>query len=313
MLEEEEAIEAPPKSPSAIEEEVAVAPKQARLKGFAKMVTGNKRTAFGFAILFVLLVMAFIGPLLAPFDPSLQNLSNTYRLPIWAGGSLPHIFGTDSLGRDVFSRLLYGFQIAAYIGLVSAFIVALIGTPIGLVSGYFRGHTDGVIMRVVDMWMSIPPVLLSIALILLLGSQVNNVILAIVVVDWTRFARVVRGEVFNIREKDFITAGEAVGYSKFKIIRSEVLPNTIPIITVLATLEISIAIYVEVLLSFVGLGIPTSVVSWGAMIAEGLPYLQFDPWPTLLSLMVVILIVVGINLLGDGLREQLDPRLQTIR
>jgi peptide/nickel transport system permease protein len=257
--------------------------------------------------------MALIGPVLASTNPSLQDLTNSYKLPIWAGGQSAHALGTDSLGRDIYSRLLYGFQIAAYIGLVSAFFVALIGTPIGLISGYFRGRLDAVVMRVVDMWMSIPPVLLAIALILILGSSINNVILAIVVVDWTRFARVVRGEVFNIREKDFITAAESVGYSKFKIIRSEVLPNTVPLITVLVTLEISIAIYVEVLLSFVGIGIPTSVVSWGAMIAEGLPYLQFDPWPVLITLVVVATVIVGLNLFGDGIREQLDPRLQTVR
>jgi dipeptide transport system permease protein len=291
----------------------APASNAARFTNAFRVLRGNKRTTFGFAVLAILLVMAIIGPYLTGVNPSQQNLGSGYKLPVWAGGQSSHPLGTDSLGRDIFSRLLYGFQIAAYIGFVSAFFVALIGTPIGLISGYFRGRLDSVIMRVVDMWMSIPPVLLSIALILILGSSINNVILAIVVVDWTRFARVVRGEVFNIREKDFITAAEAVGYGKLKIIRSEVLPNTIPLITVLVTLEISIAIYVEVLLSFVGIGIPSSVVSWGAMIAEGLAYLQIDPWPVLLTLVVVATVIVGLNLFGDGIREQLDPRLQTIR
>lgn len=284
-----------------------------RIKSISKIILGSKRTAFGFGILAVLLVMSVLGPVIAPWNPSLQQLTNSYRLPIWAGGQATHLLGTDSLGRDILSRLLYGFQIAAYIGILSAFFVALIGTPIGLVTGYFRGKLDGTIMRIVDMWMSIPPVLLAIALILILGSQINNVIIAIVVVDWTRFVRVLRGEVFNIREKDFITAAESVGYSKLKIIRSEVLPNTFSIIVVLVTLEISIAIYVEILLSFVGIGIPPSVVSWGAMIAEGLPYLQVDPWPVILTLIVVALVIVGLNLLGDGIREQLDPRLQTVR
>ena len=284
-----------------------------RFDTILRLIRGNKRTTFGFVVLAFLLLFALIGPLLAPVNPSLQNLGSGYKLPIWAGGQSSHPLGTDSLGRDILSRLLYGFQIAAYIGFVSAFFVALIGTPIGLISGYFRGRTDSVVMRIVDMWMSIPPVLLAIALILILGTSINNVILAIVVVDWTRFARVVRGEVFNIREKDFITAAESVGYGRLKIIRSEVLPNTIPLITVLITLEISIAIYVEVLLSFVGIGIPTSVVSWGAMIAEGLAYLQIDPWPVLITLAVVATVIVGLNLFGDGIREQLDPRLQTIR
>jgi peptide/nickel transport system permease protein len=279
----------------------------------SQLIRGNKRTTFGFAILAVLLAMALGGPLISPYNPLQQDLTSTYLLPIWAGGTLAHPFGTDSLGRDILSRLLYGFQIAAYIGLISAFFVALIGTPIGLVSGFFRGKLDGVVMRIVDMWMSIPPVLLSIALILILGNSINNVILAIVLVDWTRFARVVRSEVFNIREKDFITAAESVGYGKLKIIKSEVLPNALPIITVLVTLEISIAIYVEVLLSFVGIGIPTNVVSWGAMIAEGLPYLEVDPWPLLITLVVVALVIVGLNLFGDGIREQIDPRLQTIK
>lgn len=283
-----------------------------------KILVGNKRTAFGFVIFLSLLILGVLSPLIAPYNPTAQNLVNTYKPPFWiSGGSVSHVLGTDSLGRDIYSRLLYGFGIAAYIGFISTFFVALIGTPIGLLSGYFRGSVDWVVSRIVDMWMSFPPVLLAISLILILsvahGTALNYVILAIVIVDWTRFTRVIRGEVFNIREKDYIIAARAMGYSSFKIIRSEIYPNIISLIIVLSTLEVSIAITVEVLLSFVGLGIPVGTPSWGAMIQDGLPYMSVDPWPTIIPLIIVVLVIVGLNLLGDGLREQLDPRLQMPR
>lgn len=285
---------------------------------YLKLLVGNKRTTFGFIIFLSLILFGLLAPLVAPFDPSKQDLLAEYVRPFWAsGGSFAHPLGTDSLGRDIYSRLIYGFGIAAYIGFVSTIFVALIGTPIGLLSGYFRGTVDWVVSRVVDMWMSFPPVLLAIALILILsevhGAALNYVILAIVVVDWTRFARVIRGEVFNIREKDYIVVAQAMGYSSFRIIRKEVYPNIVSLIIVLSSLEISIAITVEVLLSFVGLGIPVGTPSWGAMIQDGLSYISVDPWPTVIPLIVVVVVIVGLNLLGDGLREQLDPRLQVTR
>lgn len=285
-----------------------------RIAEFLKIITGNKRTTFGFIVFVSLFVIGLLAPMISPWNPTAQNLTYAYQPPFWlSGGTLAHLLGTDSLGRDIFSRLLYGFGIATYVAIVSTFFVALIGTPIGLISGYFRGRLDGVLMRIVDMWMSIPPVLLSIALIFILGIASNNVVLAIILVDWTRFARVIRGEVLNVREKDFILAAQSAGFDSYRIITKEVFPNIIAVLTILATLEMSIAITVEVLLSFVGLGVPSGTPSWGAMIADGLSYMQVDLWPVFFPLLTLMIVITGLNLLGDGLREQMDPRLQVTR
>ena len=297
------------------EELERASPKSSRIqtRSILDLITSNRRTTFGFIVLLSLFFFGLTAPFLATMNPYSQNLSNGYRPPFWVhGGSFSNILGTDSLGRDLYSRLLYDFGIALYVAVVSAFSVAIIGTVIGLIAGYYRGLVDAIVSRVVDMWMAFPPVLLSITLILILGNLLNNVILAIVLVDWTRFTRVIRGEVFNIREKEFITSAKSLGFSNLRIIWQEVLPNVLPLVIILVTLEMSIAITVEVLLGFVGLGVPPGTPSWGLMIAEGLPYLQVDPWPTLIPLSIVILVVVGINLLGDGLRDRLDPRLQVV-
>ncbi len=295
-------------------EDLSFAEERFNLRDFLKFLTSSKKTVFGLVIFVVLLILGIIGPYITPANPNTQNLTQAYLPPFWvAGGSILHILGTDGLGRDVFSRLLYGFQVAAYVAFIGAALAGAIGIPIGLTSGFFRGKFDGVTMRVVDMWMSIPPVVLSISLILILGIALNNIVIAIVVVDWTRFTRVVRGEVFNIREKDYIMAAKATGYGDMRIILREVLPNITPLLVVLFTLEMSIAITVEVLLTYVGIGVPSNVPSWGAVIGQGLSYFATDWWPTLFALILIVIVIVGLNLLGDGIREQFDPRLQSAR
>jgi len=264
----------------------------------------------GGAIALLLVAVAVAGPWAAPHDPNRQDLAAIRLAPVWAGGSLVHPLGTDSLGRDILSRLLWGARVALVVALASAVISAAIGVPVALAAGYWRGRVDTVLMRVVDIWMSIPAVLLAIALMAVLGLGLWKAVLAIVVVDWTRFARVIRGEVLALREREFVESARAIGLGPLQVMLEELLPNLVPLIVVLASLEMAIAVGVEALLSFVGLGVQASVPSWGAMIAEGRGYLMVGWWGMGLPMLALIAAVVGFNLLGEGLRERFDPRLR---
>ncbi len=271
----------------------------------------NGKLWAGGAIALLLLLLAVAGPTLAPHDPNRQDLVSVRRPPVWAGGAWRHPLGTDSLGRDILSRLLWGARVAVVVAVASAVISALIGVPVALVAGYVRGRVDTALMRVVDVWMSIPAVLLAIALMAVLGLGLWKVVLAIVIVDWTRFARVIRGEVLALREREFVEAARAIGLRPLRVMAEELLPNLVPLIIVLVSLEMAIAVGVEALLSFVGLGVQAATPSWGAMIAEGRGYLMVSWWGMGVPMLALIVAVVGFNLLGEGLRERLDPRLRT--
>lgn len=271
----------------------------------------NSKVVFGGIVLILLVVSAITSPYIAPYDPNEQDIRASKLPPFWmAGGSLDHILGTDSLGRDVFSRLLYGTRVAMFVAVVGTFFAGLIGVPLALLAGFYRGQVDAVISRVVDIWISFPPILLSIVLMAALGTGLTKVALAIILVDWTRFCRVIRGEAFNIREKDYILASRAIGLGNMQIILKEMLPNIIPLLTVLVTLEMGIAIIVEAILSFVGLSVEASIPAWGQMIALGRLYIHQAWWIMVFPMVCIILSVLGLNLLGDGLREVLDPRLK---
>jgi ABC-type dipeptide/oligopeptide/nickel transport system permease subunit len=271
----------------------------------------NGKLVAGTTIAALLVVVAVSGPWVAPHDPNRQDLGAIRAAPVWAGGAWRHPLGTDSLGRDILSRLLWGARVAVVVAVASAVVSALVGVPVALAAGYWRGRVDTTLMRLVDVWMSIPAVLLAIALMAVLGLGLWKVILAIVIVDWTRFARVIRGEVLALREREFVESARAIGLGPFRVMAEELLPNLVPLIIVLASLEMAIAVGVEALLSFVGLGVQASVPSWGAMIAEGRGYLMVGWWGMGLPMLALIVAVVGFNLLGEGLRERLDPRLRT--
>ena len=271
----------------------------------------NGKLLAGAVIAAILLAVALVGPRLVAQDPNRQDLAAVRQPPVWAGGAFKHPLGTDSLGRDVLARLLGGARVALVVALSSAVLSALIGVPIAIVAGYRRGRLDTTLMRLVDVWMSIPAVLFAIALMAVLGLGLWKVVAAIVLVDWTRFARVVRGEVLALREREFMEAARAVGVGPLRVMWEELLPNLVPLIIVLASLEMAVAVGVETLLSFVGLGVQASLPSWGAMIAEGRGYLLVSWWGMGLPMLALVLAVVGFNLLGEGLRERLDPRLRT--
>jgi peptide/nickel transport system permease protein len=272
------------------------------------------RVVVGGVLLLALVFCAAFAPLLAPFPPMEMDLLNSLSLPAWALGpdAMPgaetHFFGTDSLGRDVLSNLLYGTRVALYVAFVAATLTMLTGATLGLCAGYFGGWFDAVVSRLIDLWMCFPPIVLAMILMVALGAGVNNIILAIVLVDWTRFARVVRAETLVAARRDYVAAARLLGMSHFAILLRELLPAVAHIIVTLFTLEMGIAVMVEALLSFAGMGVEPDIPAWGQMIADARLYLYQNYWPMLLPIMAIFLTVLSFNLLGDGLRKALDPR-----
>lgn len=271
----------------------------------------NRRVLFGAALVLLLAVTAVAAPLIAPHDPLAQDLLLSFLPPFWRDGADPSfLLGTDSLGRDILSRLVYGARIALTVALVAATLAALLGTMLGLLAGYFGGVIDGAVSRLVDVWMSFPPVLLSVVLAAVIGPGLETVILAIVVVDWTRFCRIVRAEVLVQREQDYVTAAVTIGLGRWRVLYGEILPNLVPTLIVLLTLEMGIAVIVEAILSFVGLSVASDAPTWGGLIQEGRLYINQAWWLMALPMLCIILSVLGFNALGDGLRESLDPVLR---
>jgi dipeptide transport system permease protein len=265
------------------------------------------RIWLGGGFILLLLMVALLAPLLAPFDPLEQDLLAATAAP---GQEPGRLLGTDSLGRDVLSRLIYGTQIALTVAFVAASLACLLGTVLGLLAGYFGGWIDAVISRLIDIWMAFPPVLLSILLVAVLGSGIHSVIAAIVVIDWTRFARVVRAETRQQAKLEYAEAASALGMGRLAILMREILPNVLPVVLVLLSLEMGIAVIVEAILSFVGLSVSTDTPTWGGMIAEGRQIIYQAWWVLVCPLVLLFLTVLAFNQLGDGLRQWLDPVLK---
>jgi peptide/nickel transport system permease protein len=271
-----------------------------------RALLGNARVVFGLAVVALLAVMALGAPWLAPFDPAEQDLLNTFAKPFWVQGGSGFPLGTDSLGRDLLSRLIYSARAALTVASVAALLAGLLGTVLGLVAGYFGGRLDALISRLVEIWMSFPSVLLCIVLAAFLGAGLHTVVIAIIVIDWTRFCRVVRAEVLVQREHDYVASALAIGLSPRQILLKEILPNVMPLLLTLFTLEMGIAIVVEAILSFVGLS-STGIPTWGSIIQEGRLYVHQAWWLMALPTLCIIVAVLGLNALGDGLRQILDP------
>ena len=274
----------------------------------------SARVLIGLAIVLLIGLTAVFAPLLAPHDPNEQNLIATLLPPAWLpGGEAEFPLGTDSLGRCVLSRLIYGARVAMTVAVVASFGAMLLGGALAHVAGYFGGKVDWLIGRVVDVWMSFPPVILSLILMVGLGTGLRNVILAIVLVDWTRFCRVLRSEVLVVRRRDYVTAARLMGFSHWRTITREVLPATVPLLITLMSLEMGIAVIVEAILSFVGMSVSADTPAWGQMIADARQYVYQSPWNLIFPILAIFITVFGFNLLGDGLRRTLDVRLAAVR
>jgi peptide/nickel transport system permease protein len=270
----------------------------------------SPRVVIALCMILCIVVCAVFANLIAPNDPGDQNLLSILVPPVWAEGGDPAFpFGTDSLGRDVLSRLIYGARSAMLVAFFASLGAMTIGTILAHVSGYFGGTIDWVIGRLVDVWMSFPPVILSLILMVGLGVGLDRVILAIILVDWTRFCRVLRSEVLVVTRHDYVAAARLLGFTHWQAITREVMPATLPLLITLMSLEMAIAVVVEAILSFVGLGVGANQPAWGQMIADARQYVYQSPWNLLLPALAIFLTVTSFNLLGDGLRRTLDVRL----
>ena len=276
--------------------------------GPAHALLRSPRVLFGGTVLLLLAVCAIAAPWLAPRDPIEQDLLYFFLPPFWDLQADPLFpLGSDSLGRDILSRLIYGARVAMIVAVVAASLACVLGTALGLAAGYYGGKVDTAISRLVDIWMAFPPVLLSVVLVAVIGAGLPTVIIAIVVVDWTRFCRVVRAEVMVQRAQDYVTAARTMGLAGWRIMLGEVLPNVFPLLIVLLTLEMGIAVVVEAILSFVGLSVSGDAPTWGGMIAEGRANVHQAWWLMALPIGCIVVTVIALNMLGDGLRATLDP------
>jgi peptide/nickel transport system permease protein len=272
----------------------------------------RRRTAiFGLGVVVTVLLAAVFAPWLTPFDPLEQDINQRLKEPGWqtAEGRV-HVLGTDHLGRDILARVIFGSRIALVVGLSAVMISGVLGMAIGLVSGYFGGKVDDFFMRLADIQLAFPFILLAIAVIGVLGPSLRNIIIVIGVSSWVVYARVVRGEVLSIRERDFVQAAIALGSRDTHVLIRHVLPNTFTPWLVVATLDMARVIVIESALSFLGLGVQPPTPTWGGMLADGRVYLSTAWWLATFPGLAILVTVLGINLFGDGLRDTLDPRLK---
>ncbi|UEM01780.1 ABC transporter permease [Skermanella rosea] len=269
---------------------------------------GQKSFVFGVGLLLVIVAVALLAPVLAPHDPYAQNLSQRMVPPFWyAKGSWEHLLGTDNLGRDYLSRLLYGARISLLIGLSVMVISGLIGTTMGLLAGYFGGKADLIVTFLITTRLAMPVILVALAVVAMVGGSLPVVILVLGLLKWDRFAVVMRSATQQARALDYVTAAEAAGASTPRIILGEILPNVFPQLIVVATLEAASAILLEAALSFLGLGVQPPLPSWGLMISEAKTYMFFSFWLIAIPGTLLALLVLSINLAGDGLRDVVAP------
>ena len=261
----------------------------------------------GALVVAVTIVLAAAAPALAPGDPIKNALLERLTPPTWGR---EHPLGTDTLGRDVASRLLHGARVSLVVGFSAVLLAGVVGVGLGLVSGWYRGWLDDALMRVGDVQLAFPVLVLAVAVLAVLGASVWNLILVLGVTGWITYARIVRGEVLTLREREFVAAARALGAGDGWILRRHLLPNVLPPITVVATFSVARTIIAEASLSFLGLGIPAPEPSWGAMLDEGRNYITTGWWLALFPGLAILLLVLGINLVGDWLRDVLDPRLE---
>lgn len=256
------------------------------------------------SILAVVALAALFAPFVATHDPYIQNLDQRMIPPFWMeGGNFDHLFGTDQLGRDYFSRLVYGARISLTIGLLTVLISGFIGVTLGMIGGYFGGVVDDVVMFVITCRLSIPLILIALTVVALLGNSLTIVIVTLGFLLWERFAVVARTTTMQVRNREFVAAAQTAGASTLHILVRELLPNILPHLIVVATLEIATAILLEAALSFLGLGVPAPLPSWGLMIAEARDYMFFSPWVIMIPGVSLFILVSVFNLIGDGLRD----------
>lgn len=279
-------------------------------KSLLRRILGRTSGAIGLAILLIMIAMAVLAPLLAPYDPNAQSLLSRLKPPVFAGGTWKHILGTDHLGRDLLSRVMYGARVSLFIGFTTALIAGLIGTVVGIVAGYYSGLLRSVLMRIVDVFLAIPYILFAVVVVGALGAGITNLILVLACTRWVQFARIVYGQTLSVREKEYVEAARVRGNSQLRILTAHILPNVSTPIIVVMTLEFAFMIIMESALTFLGLGVSPGTPTWGWMLAEGKDYMSIAWWLSVVPGIAIVATVLGINLFGDALRDTLDPRLK---
>ena len=283
-----------------------------KLKRIASTLLLSRTALLGALIFALFLLIAIFASLLAPYDPTEQDLKLRLLPPLGMGESANPAYplGTDNLGRDILSRLLFGSRISLIVGVSTILLSGVVGSLIGAVAGFYRGTWDNLAMRLVDVWMAFPSLLMAIAFGAALGPGLVNVVLALSLTTWVVYCRVVRAEVLSIRERDYVVAAQSIGVRDLHIILRHVLPNVLASILVVSTLQMGTVIVSEASLNFLGVGIQGSVPTWGGMLADGREFMRQAWWLATFPGLAISVVVLGINLLGDGLRDALDPRLR---
>ena len=272
---------------------------------------GRLRCAVGGTVVALVLLAALLAPVLAAAPPEAQDLLRRLRPPAWMpGGSAANLLGTDHLGRDILSRVLHGARISVLVGVTSVLISGALGVALGLVAGYFGAWVDLAIMKAVEVFLTIPFVLLALVVMALFGQGLLILIAVICLNRWIHYARVIRGDVLSLRERDFVVGARALGVGTTRIIVRHLLPNTIASLSVVATFSLATIILIEASLSFLGLGVPPTVATWGSMLNESRAYMIPSWWTSIFPGLAIFLTVLAVNLLGDGVRDALDPRLR---
>jgi len=282
-----------------------------KLKWIYKQLLKSKTGILGLIIVIAVISMAIFAPFLAPFDPAKPDSQVMMKPPSWLeGGEEAYFLGTDNLGRDILSRMIYGSRISLLVGLLSVILAGAIGMFIGLISGYFGGIVDAVFMRLVDAFLAIPSILFSLVVLAVVGPGVVTLVIALGITNWVIYARLVRGEVLSIKERDYVKAARSIGVTDIDIILRHILPNVFSSFIVVSTLTVASTIIAEASLSFLGLGIQPPIVSWGVMLSDGRNYLTTNWWIATFPGLAITITVLGIIFLGDWLRDMLDPRAQ---
>ena len=265
------------------------------------------RLFLGSLLLIVCVLTSFVAPALTPYTPDAQDLSQRLTPP----GSSAHPFGTDPLGRDLLTRISFGVRVSLIVGIVSVVVAGGIGVPLGLIAGFYGGYVDGVVMRLVDLQLAVPFLVLALAIVAVSGPSLINLVAVLALSGWVVYARVVRGQVLVLRAQEFVTAARALGAKPARILLRHVLPQVMPSVIVVSTQQVGIMILTESSLSFLGLGMPVSIPSLGSIAADGRDYLTTAWWVTTLAGAAIVIIVLGINLFGDWLRDHLDPTVRS--
>jgi peptide/nickel transport system permease protein len=296
----------------AVQTEVIVLPPRAPSR-FASLRLGE----FPLIPALILGVVAFVAifaNLLAPHNPEIGSLTARFRPPVWqTGGSTKYLLGTDQLGRDVLSRLIFGARVSMVVGFTAVIFAGAVGTTLGIVSGYLGGWVDQVIMRITDTWLALPALMFAIFLAAIVGPSMWNIVIILGLVYWTRYARVIRGEVLSLKEREFVRLAIVAGCSKWTIMSRHILPNVINSAIVLGTLMLGVVIITEASLSFLGVGVPPPQAAWGLMLSDGKQSLMVGRWwLSVLPGLCIMLMVLSANLLGDWLRVKLDPQLRQL-